>query len=243
MEVANERGELTRSFGELDGRLKEARVLSVRADQLSERLAQRRHAVYARELLARSASVLDPRFWSEALHALPIVAARAKAMIEYRQEERADPARLFAAALLLLGIAAIAVIARRWWIPRLAERPSSINSDKAWTALAVFIFFAARTPLASLTALLALDALGLFTPRLEQIAQGLIAGIAAACFGHAVARALFAVDMPQRRLSAEDEDIARCFHSHLVWGSRVLDNPWHGICPYSMGISCKNCYP
>jgi hypothetical protein len=28
--------------------------------------------------------------------------------------------------------------------------------------------------------------------------------------------------MPQRRLIAEDEDTARAFHNHLVWGSRVL---------------------
>jgi hypothetical protein len=31
-------------------------VLSVRSDQLSERIAQMRHALYARELFARSAS-------------------------------------------------------------------------------------------------------------------------------------------------------------------------------------------
>ena len=59
-EIANEREELTTSFAELDGALKQARVLSVRMDQLSERISQRRHALYASELFARTASVLDP---------------------------------------------------------------------------------------------------------------------------------------------------------------------------------------
>jgi potassium-dependent mechanosensitive channel len=221
-EIANERAELTRSFGDLDSRLKEARVLSVRIDQLSERVAQRRHALYARELLARTPSVVDPVFWSDALHALPSVLVRAKALFQIWWEERADAARLAAAALLLIAIIAVAIGATRWWLPRLSAGSYATSSAKAWTALSVFVWFAARTPVASLAALLALDTLALLTPRLELIAQGLIAGIAAAAFGHAVARALFAVEMPQRRLLAEDDATARCFHNHLVWASRVL---------------------
>jgi small-conductance mechanosensitive channel len=57
---------------------------------------------------------------------------------------------------------------------------------------------------------------------MEQIAQGLLAGIAAASFGHGVARGLFAVEMPQRRIVREDDETARCFHNHLIWASRVL---------------------
>jgi potassium efflux system protein len=221
-EIAAERAELTRSFGDLDGRLKEARVLSVRIDQLSERVAQKRHALYARELLARSASVLDPFFWSEAFRALPTVLVRAEALLEIWRDERADAGRLAAAALLLIAITAVAIGATRWWLPRLAAGPYATSAAKAWAALAVFIWFTARTPVASLAAFLALDTLGLLTTRLEQIALGLIAGIAAAAFGHGVARALFAVEMPQRRLLAEDDATARCFHDHLVWASRVL---------------------
>ena len=52
-EIADQREELTTSFSELDGELKQARVLSVRIDQLSERISQKRHALYANELFAR----------------------------------------------------------------------------------------------------------------------------------------------------------------------------------------------
>ena len=76
--------------------------------------------------------------------------------------------------------------------------------------------------MASLAALLAFETLALLTSRLDQIAQGLVAGIAAAAFGHGVARGLFAVEKPQRRLVRENDATARCFHNHLVWASRVL---------------------
>jgi potassium efflux system protein len=71
-EIAKQRQELTTSLGEVEGALKQARVLLVHIDQLSERVAQKRHALYARELFARSASAVDPFFWVQVFHALPI---------------------------------------------------------------------------------------------------------------------------------------------------------------------------
>jgi small-conductance mechanosensitive channel len=221
-EVAKEREELTASFREVEGALKEARLLSVRMDQLSERVSQKRHALYARELFARSASVLDPSFWSEAFRALPIELRRASFLYEIWRDERGDARRLAAAALILLGLAAIALAATRWWFPRFVAPPWETSSAKASTALWVLIWFAVRTPAAAIAAYVALETLGLLSTRVEQIAQGLLAGIAAAAFGHAVARASFAVEEPQRRLMAEDDETARCFHNHLVWASRVL---------------------
>ena len=77
-------------------------------------------------------------------------------------------------------------------------------------------------PARRLAVLLAWETLGLLTSRVDQIAQGLVAGIAAAAFGHGVARGLFAVEQPQRRVMQEDDETARCFHDHLLWASRVL---------------------
>ncbi len=221
-EIASAREELSKQFSDLDGALKQARVLSVRGDQLSERVAQQRHALYAKELFARSASVLDPFFWAEAFRALPIEWRRAQALLEIWRSDRADAQRLTAAALMLVAIVIVVVAASRWWFPRLTAGEQATSSGKAWTALWVFVWFAARTPVASLAALLAFETLALLTSRLDQIAQGLVAGIAAAAFGHGVARGLFAVEKPQRRLVREDDATARCFHNHLVWASRVL---------------------
>ena len=221
-EVTKQREELSKSFSELDGALKAARVLSVRAEQLSERVAQKRHALYARELFARTPSALDPFFWSDVLRALPIELGRWTTMLELWASERHDGTRTVAAALLLLAIAGVAIAMSRWWFPRFSSTPRETVSAKATAAFWTFIWFAARTPLASFAALLVLQTFGLLTPRLAQIAQGIVAGIAAAAFGHGVARALYTPQQPERRLTADNDEIARCLHNHLVWGTRVL---------------------
>jgi len=220
-EIASQREELTAQFNDVDGELKQARVLTVRTDQLGDRVAQKRHALYANELFARSASILDPSFWSEVYRALPIELRSIEALLDTWSEHHTRP-RWAAAALIIIVIIALAVVLTRWWLPRLIGEPSNTRSAKAWAALWVFAWFAIRTPIAGFAALLALTTFGLLTVRLEQIAQGLVAGMAAAAFGHGVARGLLAPEHPQRRLVQEDDETARCFFNHLVWASRAL---------------------
>ena len=221
-EIAKQRQELTTSLGEAEGALKQARVLLVHIDQLSERVAQKRHALYARELFARSASALDPFLWVQVFNALPIEIIRATALLETWRSEQQEAGRLAASVLVLLALAG-ATIAVTWrWHARARALPDSSAAAKAWSALRVFVFFAFRTPVACLAGLLVLNELGVLNFRLEQIAQGIVAGVAAACFGGAVARALFAFDRPEARLVQADDATARCFHNHLLWASRIL---------------------
>jgi small-conductance mechanosensitive channel len=188
---------------------------------LGDRVAQKRHALYANELFARSASILDPSFWGEVYRALPIELRSIEALLDTWSEQHTRP-RWVAAALIIIVIIALAVALTRWWLPRIIGEPSNTRSAKAWAALWVFAWFAIRAPLAGFAALLALTTFGLLTVRLEQIAQGLVAGMAAAAFGHGVARGLLAPEHPQRRLVQEDDETARCFYNHLVWASRAL---------------------
>ncbi len=221
-DIAAERDELVKNFGELDGLLKQARVLAVRIDQLSERVAQKRHALYASELFARTASVLDPHFWLDALRALPIEFNRARALVENWRAEHGDAARLATATLLLLVIVALALGLHHWWFPRASSGACDTRAAKSSLALRIFAWISLRTPLAALAAATLLRGLGLLDFRLEQIVYGAVAGLGAAAFGHGVARALFAPERPQRRLPQEDDATARCFHNHLLWASRVL---------------------
>ena len=186
-EIAGQRKELTDEFNDIDGELKQARVLTVKTDQLGDRVAQKRHALYANELFARSASILDPSFWTEVYRALPIELRSIEALVDAWSEHHTRP-RWAGAALIIVIIIAIVVVLTRWWLPRLIGEPSNTRSAKAWAALWFFIWFAIRTPLAGFAALLALTTFGLLTVRLEQIAQGVVAGMAAAAFGHGVAR-------------------------------------------------------
>jgi potassium-dependent mechanosensitive channel len=220
-EIASQRKELTEQFNDVDGELKQARVLTVRTDQLGDRVAQKRHALYANELFARSPSVLDSSFWSEVYRALPIEWRSIEALLDAWSEHHTR-ARWAAAALIIIAIIALVVALTRWWLPRLIGEPSNTRSAKAWAALWVFVWFAIRTPLAGFAALLALTTFGLLTVRLEQIAQGVVAGMAAAAFGHGVARGLLAPEHPHRRLVQEDDETAGCFYNHLVWASRAL---------------------
>jgi len=81
-EIASQRKELTDEFNDIDGELKQARVLTVKTDQLGDRVAQKRHALYANELFARSASILDPSFWTEVYRALPIELRSIEALVD-----------------------------------------------------------------------------------------------------------------------------------------------------------------
>ena len=220
-EIAGQRKELTDEFNDIDGELKQARVLTVKTDQLGDRVAQKRHALYANELFARSASILDPSFWTEVYRALPIELRSIEALVDAWSEHHTRP-RWAGAALIIVIIIAIVVVLTRWWLPRLIGEPSNTRSAKAWAALWLFIWFAIRTPLAGFAALLALTTFGLLTVRLEQIAQGVVAGMAAAAFGHGVARGLLAPEHPHRRLVQEDDETALCFYNHLLWASRAL---------------------
>ncbi|HEY4862243.1 MAG TPA: mechanosensitive ion channel domain-containing protein, partial [Xanthobacteraceae bacterium] len=164
----------------------------------------------------------DPFFWMDAYRAWPIELRRASALLQAWTDERFNGARAVVAALIVIGATAAAIAMTRWWFPRLSAGPYESSSVKAWAALWIFLWLAARTPIASLVVLLAWETLGLLTSRVDQIAQGLVAGIAAAAFGHGVARGLFAVEQPQRRVMQEDDETARCFQDHLLWASRVL---------------------
>ena len=89
--------------------LKQARVLSVRIDQLSERVAQKRHALYASELFARTASALDPFFWLDAYRALPIeLAAGERAVASLDADERSMEHASRRSALIVTGAIAAA---------------------------------------------------------------------------------------------------------------------------------------
>ena len=220
-EIAGQRKELTDEFNDIDGELKQARVLTVKTDQLGDRVAQKRHALYANELFARSASILDPSFWTEVYRALPIELRSIEALVDAWSEHHTRP-RWAGAALIIVVIIAIVIVLTRWWLPRLIGEPSNTRSAKAWAALWVFIWFAIRTPLAGFAALLALTTFGLLTVRLEQVAQGVVAGMAAAAFGHGVASGLLAPEHPHRRLVQEDDETALCFYNHLLWASRAL---------------------
>ena len=69
--ITADREQLQKLRAQLDAAQKQANLLRLRADNLSERVTERRRAALTRELLARSPSALDPTFWLEGASAVP----------------------------------------------------------------------------------------------------------------------------------------------------------------------------
>jgi potassium efflux system protein len=219
-DVANERKEITADASELDGEVKQARLLLLRADQLSERVSERRHALYARELFARTPSILDPYFWRDAGNALPVEWRRLDGLIASWQQAIGGNGRSFvigAALSLMVTVLVIYLTGRR-------RRPiaTSPGAARAWRALRVFAWTALPPALAALSAFLIARMLGLLTFRVEQIAQAMVAGIAVAAVGRGVAVGLFAPRQPERRLALLDDEPAAILCSFLVWAAGAL---------------------
>lgn len=222
--VAAEREQLTRAHRQLDAAVKQARLLTVRAEQLHDRLTQRRHGLYAQELFERSPSLFDPQGWSAAADAFAAEWRAITAALPRFSDVNAAAALRGAVALALLAlIAAAAIGVTRLGLPRLDAAPrSDTRFARARTGLFVFLWLALRTPLAIVVGALALEAMGLLPPRLGQIAAGLVAGTLVAAFGRGAARGLLAPDKPQRRLLRIGDGEALAFHDYLVWSTRLF---------------------
>ncbi|MBX6424488.1 MAG: mechanosensitive ion channel family protein [Variibacter sp.] len=223
--LAAEREDLSRAFSALDGAVKQSRLLLVRSDQLAERITARRHALYAREILERSPSVLDLSFWHEAVGALPEEFGKLGTVVSAWSAAADEKGRAHVAAALvcIAGLLLAARLIRRWWRRRYANGVASdTRFAKARKGLWVFISVAAPAPIVTAAALQVLDLFGLWTPQIEEIAAGLVAGVAVAAFGRGAALGLFAPERPERRLLAMDHKAAVCLAEHLVWSARIF---------------------
>jgi small-conductance mechanosensitive channel len=133
-DVADERKELTADSTELDGEVKAARLLLLRAEQLSERVSEKRHILYARELFARTQSILDPRFWLDATNALPVEWRRFDGLVASWQESVGErmTSHLAGASLSLITILLVIYSASRWVWPLVEGSRDSEGASRAW---------------------------------------------------------------------------------------------------------------
>ena len=224
--LAAERARLQERRTALDGSLKQARLLMLRADNLSERITDRRRALFTRELLGRNSSAVDPKFWSEAARAVPDalrgVVLLTQGWIGYARAS-ASEWTIAAALLTLIAFSAFAILFLRWFERRaLTPRRLETRFSRSLFALLTLLRIALTSPAAVAAAVLIIDAFGLMPDRIKNVGFGLAAAIGIAAFGRGVAIGLFAPDDPARRLLTIREDIAQLASSHLTWAARVL---------------------
>lgn len=224
-ELAAERAQLSAEVARLDAAIKQARLLAVRAEQLGQLITERRYAAYARELFTRSASILDPAFWAQAVEAFAQDVETVAALVGawwYGTVVPASIPRLVGAVLTLAVVLAAAVALFLRWRRWIAASVPASRLARASRALWAVLRTAAFEPLVALILVQVLELYGLLPVHLRDLAGGFVVAVAIGAFGHGVATGLFAPREPERRLIALDEHTAQTLARHLAAAARLM---------------------
>ena len=224
--IALERTRLNQRHGEIDAALKQARLLMLRADDLVERITEKRRSIFTRELFGRASSALDPAFWAQTAGKIPETFQGVVWLLRSWWSFARDSAGYgrIAAALLTLTALAAGVFMLAGWVKRHVTLPalSGTRFSHAFLALITLLRTAITMPVLVGGVVLILEGFDLMPSRIMEIGLGLIAATAVASFGRGVGVGLFAPDEPERRLLAMSDATARLMTSHLTWAARVL---------------------
>jgi small-conductance mechanosensitive channel len=222
--IGAERNQLTRQFSELDAALKLAKLCAVRADQLGEKLKERRNTLFAHRLFERSPSVFDPFFWIDVADALPAELRGIRVLTQSWWSFARDRgyARLAAAAATLVALSIGALVMRARWRRRAPRSGPDGRFAKAGIGLIAIAETALPPPLGMTLVILILTAYGLVPDRIAEIGSQLTLALLAAMIGQGVGRGALAPEEPHRRLPAISDASAREAAHHLAWAWRAV---------------------
>lgn len=211
--VKVERDEQTRLQASAQGRIKQAQLLQLRADEIAKTIGDRRRDRFTRELVERSRSVLDPSMWLETLQSLPATANGLRYLI-------GDWFSLLAArgveTALAVGSVVLGLVLLLWSMRRrltlLTDRDPLIHQPPLLRKAAVATGIVVANMLGPVVGLLgtakALELLDLNPERVSQFLDALVLGVAAASGTYGIALALLAPAKPNWRLIAVDDATA-----------------------------------
>jgi potassium efflux system protein len=220
--IADQRKILGGQQAEVDGLLKQARVLTIRGDQLTAKIDEMRRARLTDRLFERSMSILDPKLWIGAVQGIP---AEINAAITHSREWYATVTGLpgvmhsaLVATLLCLGVMLAIFLAQRW-LKRYFTQNGDHAQDKplprlrrARAALRDAILGAVALPLAVYAVIEILSSFDFLIERAHQSALGIFAAITLYSVGRALAGALLRPnDLPRRIFNLSDETAGRFY--------------------------------
>ena len=220
-----ERERLTKSRAELDASLRQARLLSLRADQLADRITERRRSLFTQRLFKRTPSALQLAFWRNVADAVQGEARSVGYLIEGwagYATATGGTSGIVLAGFTLVAFAVAATVFVRWWRRRVFVPRTDTRFAKALAAIVATFQVAVTAPLCLAAVLMVFDACGLVPPRIWDIGKGLIFAVALASFGHGIAAGLLAPDEAARRLIPIDDATARQLTRRFAWAARVL---------------------
>jgi potassium-dependent mechanosensitive channel len=223
--IAAERERLDKSHGELDAALKQLKLLSLRADQLSDRITNRRRALFTQRMFKRTPSALQLSFWQDVAEAASREVRGLGFLVEswWRSAyATGGVSGIILAGATLIALAIAGTVFVRWWRRRAFVPRANTRFTKAVAALVSTFQVGLTAPLCTAAVLLVFDACGLLPPRIWEIGKGLVAAVAVASFGHGVVAGLLAPGEPARRLVPVDDTTARRLAKHFAWAARVF---------------------
>ncbi len=243
-EIASERDVLSQTFAQANAELKQARLLLVRSEQLSDHLLSLRRDLFAKQLFQRSFSLLDPALWIGAVEGLPRFVLGVHLLIsDWLSVLFARPIAAFIALSGAVVLIAAYQIAHRRLLALLSAglRPSRANqplADEVQTLLdPQEVSFIHRLPslYAALSTLLRVvlivaaawgviglfDLLSLMPARVETVARGVVIGLGSFTALRALSMGILSPFMAQYRLIPVCDAVALRIHTMLVWAGGV----------------------
>ena len=216
--VADERKQAQKAVDEVDARLRDARALQVRADQLWVELTDQRRGLFSSRIFDHPGSFLDPGLWRDFLgEGLPSFVARAgdAAVTAARVFDEKRAKFGLDGRVMLLVVSFLALFGARLVMPRLLRRSGARAGDGVDEAEAI-----GHAALVALAGILtwALPAMALwivfgwfdlFPKDVSAFFLGVARIVLAYGIGVGVTRAAFSPDDPAHRLIRTDDRTAR----------------------------------
>jgi potassium efflux system protein len=223
--LAAERKRLNDDKGGLDAALKQARLVALSADQLNNRLNQRRRNLLTNRLLTRSAGLLDAAFWRDTAGGAVAEVEAARDLLQSSWEfarDKIGAVGTVASTLVIGACAIVAMFLTGAWRRRLVARPAETRFGRALAAVTDLGCITVIVPAILVAVVLAFESLGVVTSTLSGLGYGVAAAAAGARCGRGAALALFAPATPGRRLIGFHDQPATILARHLVWAARFV---------------------
>ncbi|WP_428031742.1 DUF3772 domain-containing protein [Ancylobacter sp.] len=229
--ITSERDTLTARATELDAVLKQAKLLKMRADLLSDRITSRRRALFTDTLLARSYSVLDPSLWLQAAAAVPGELRGIKYLLNdwsaYATARMPPLGQIAVAfgALVIVGLIFLArsVLARPLHRAELGAQGAPLSRLRACGLSALVALLRMAAAPAAVTAVLALlKSFDLLPDRVNEIAQGVLLTTFIVATGRGLLDGALAPGEPQRRVVPLSDEMVRLIYGHAAVGLWIL---------------------
>ncbi|EWY42848.1 hypothetical protein N825_01565 [Skermanella stibiiresistens SB22] len=224
-EVQAERANLSRERGEIDARIKRARLLSVGASQAGDQITAKRRALFDDKLWQRTNTVLAPSFWMDLNRSLPRDTARVQDFWNANVRsfvEVATPRNIAVLGGALVLAVILMVPARRWLEASARQLAIGQMPANRLRRSALAIWFVVTTVLApSLAAIIlyaAFKSVGALTDDAEQLAWIAATMVFVVSYITGLGRAILMDRGSWRLAPVSDETVQRIRHFPFLIG-------------------------